>query len=726
MKALSSVILSLAWVLGGLAHGEESSGFDQLMKLEGKALAEQTKAACEKDAVEFSPAQLCLLAERLCRESPGNENLNARALVFAKACQNGDADSLAKLVGLFTTLPVDEPTERSQLMVPLADLWLLVKTAGWAQAPPVIQFPKGKRGLPPAIKILPPDLQKAWLTWRRATDFGLPPWAIKPTFKTIAYQSEYKQFWSLVDELLAGRGKAWSAKLMRYQWAGWCGTGREELIVPQSWALVVAFVAENQIPEAINASFWVQPAYWSYRYDEKYRGLHQFLQNSAFDWQEGVVGKLVNLAQSYPIDSGISSDINVGLLIDYGGEESASLLLQLVRNASPDDKFNLLRVYAQFVTPGSPVRASVRRSNLEPISEQTQIGLLQEISNQVVDNSPFGVSEALAETLASLRRSETKDALFRLVQHPSASIARRAADTLEALGEKVTVPPKLGPVRYQVVVNGQILAGKEIQWHLDTGSCSVTSSSKSDAEGGVSIDRDRFFDLKHALPKVRLFCAQMKDPSDLWFNLDVPAPTESDTPIPVKVETKSFDFLVSSPNSNPMEITICKVLEGGGLDPVGKVKCNPSSSPIHFVALPPGEYHLEISSPEASPWSGNIDTAKESSLTASLKRASKVCFSLALPKGWEDSEYLFVDLFKDGKRVENAYVRPSEGSKMRKFQQLPPGCYVLKVPSSKELHKFDPLSFPSRPAFDATEFPFEITTDSPSEINLGELRPKAL
>lgn len=724
MKALPRVILALALFLCELAYGEESSRFDQLMALEGQALAEQTKSACQGDASELTPAQLCTLAERL-YHSPDNETGDARAFVFAKACQKGNAESLARLIQIFVMLPVEEAEERSQLMVPLADLWLSVKTAGWQQTPPVLQFPKWKRGLPPAIKTLPPDLQKAWLTWRRATDLVVAPWTIKATRKTIAYQSECKQFWSLVDDLLAGRGEAWSARLLRYQWVGWCGTGSEELIIPQSWALVMAFVAEHQIPEAISASFWVRPAYYFFRNDEKYPGLSQFLQNSGFDWQEGIVGSLVNEAAFSSIDHGISYDINVSLLIDHGGEKSASLLLQLVRKLPPEDKFNLLRVYAPFVPPGSSAAASIRRSNSEPISEKIQAGLLEEISGQVVDNSRFEVSSGLAEILASLRRPETKDALYRLLQHPSENIARKAANTLEVLGDKVTMPPKLGPVRYQVIVNGQIFAGKEIWWHLKTGSCSIISSAQTDAQGIVSLDRDQFFDLKHVLPEVRLSYSKIKDPSDLWFNLDVPPPMESDAPIPVKVETKSFDFLVSSPGSNSLEIRISKVLKGGDLDPVGEVKLNPASSPIHFTALPPDEYHLEISTAEVAPWEGNINTTKESSLAASLERSYEVRFSLALPKGWH-SESNFVDLVRDGKQVGTAYVPSSDASKMGTFQRLPRGKYLLRIPSSKELHKLDPKYFPAHPAFEATELPFEITADSPAEINLGELRPKVL
>lgn len=132
-------------------------------------------------------------------------------------------------------------------------------------------------------------------------------------------------------------------------------------------------------------------------------------------------------------------------------------------------------------------------------------------------------------------------ALRRLLDHPSLTVAREAAAALESAGEKADIPPKLGPVRYRIEVNGKPYAARRVEWIVSWGATSMWTSSEetTDAQGVAHLPRDMFLDKSsRPIKQVTLRSPAKLGLEDALFSVQLPPPPDSDDVIPISVKTK--------------------------------------------------------------------------------------------------------------------------------------------------------------------------------------------
>jgi hypothetical protein len=125
-----------------------------------------------------------------------------------------------------------------------------------------------------------------------------------------------------------------------------------------------------------------------------------------------------------------------------------------------------------------------------PASAAAQKQALDFLCSRASPDLPIEAATRLAEIFHAKLRPEALPALRRLLDHPSLTVAREAAAALEFAGEK-DIPPKLGPVRYRIEVNGKPYAARRLEWIVSWGATSMWTSSEetTDAQGVAHLPR---------------------------------------------------------------------------------------------------------------------------------------------------------------------------------------------------------------------------------------------
>ena len=359
----------------------------------------------------------------------------------------------------------------------------------------------------------------------------------------------------------------------------------------------------------------------------------------------------------------------------------------------------------------------------ESAGEGAQKVALDFLCSQASPKLPIKAAENLAKVFHGKCRPESIPALHRLLDHPSMSVAKEAAEALEGLGQKVEIPAKLGPVRYSICVNGTPYANRKVDWTVKRGSTSTGSDVTTDTAGVVELPRDMFFDQSaDPIQSVTLRTVSMASPADPWFGVLLPAPPASDDIIPVEVKTSSLRVKLPLPRPKEEMKTMEVVL--WGLQDAETQKIGfwspakfelPVSESLDFKMLSPGTYRAEIRIPGATSWTGELRAGEAPTFTVPLQRASDVKFTLVPPTGWH------VNAVKPELRQDGKWVSSDWDYDKHVFHGVPEGKYVLHIPSSEEVRKRCSL-LPDAPEFPGTDVPFEVSPDSPAEINLGKIR----
>ena len=232
-----------------------------------------------------------------------------------------------------------------------------------------------------------------------------------------------------------------------------------------------------------------------------------------------------------------------------------------------------------------------------------------------------------------------------------------------------------------------------------------------------------FFDQSaDPIQSVTLRTVSMASPADPWFGVLLPAPPASDDIIPVEVKTSSLRVKLPLPRPKEEMKTMEVVL--WGLQDAETQKIGfwspakfelPVSESLDFKMLSPGTYRAEIRIPGATSWTGELRAGEAPTFTVPLQRASDVKFTLVPPTGWH------VNAVKPELRQDGKWVSSDWDYDKHVFHGVPEGKYVLHIPSSEEVRKRCSL-LPDAPEFPGTDVPFEVSPDSPAEINLGKIR----
>jgi hypothetical protein len=425
------------------------------------------------------------------------------------------------------------------------------------------------------------------------------------------------------------------------------------------------------------------------------------------------------------------------MLLEGGGEAEARLLLAMAAQVTGKQLIPYIRVLAKFVTPEKkddlidPLRQRLmvweeRPANAEPISDETQQAIVKFICAKADANGEVEVCQAAIWEMKRWRCAGTRSALRDLVaQHPSRSIAEATAQVLKAWDEDATVPAKLGPVRYRILINGKPYANREITVLVCESDKSYhQSNEQTDADGEVQVSRDYFLNRKMPLFGV-VFKAKGEGSIGIDVAFAVQAPPmrgNGNEVVPVDVLTKPLELSLDLPRELKAYAERRMNVRANGPD-MGTPRRDElqawrwfSTDIAKQVATPElmaGKYHVTIRLPGAKFWYGEVDVSKNTMLKIDFKKGTDVTYKVKTPPGnpWF---FPWPDLFKGGIKIEN----PDYDANARTYCGLSPGKYVMRFPSSEEWAKTGRIGKMTWPA---KVVAFEIPEDLPMEMDLGEI-----
>jgi hypothetical protein len=471
----------------------------------------------------------------------GEKNLSVTfAGVFCETCRRADADALEDLVRIFEAFP-PESYQKGVLFTPLADAWLRVRISPKLPQRPV--FPDAPTKLPEASDGYPRELREAALEYERVRG----PFRALQEGK-VDFQTHQPAYWKLVARLLEQKEGPWSDGFLAYRWGGKCGSGSEYFIVPQSRVLVMALAADQRWTEVAGAVLAIMPS-------ADPDGALRVLEACVADPLKVVVGGLAyfDLGPRGFLTLKLRATL-LGFLLRLSGDGRVQALTDLAAHAPVEALPLYFMALGKFVTsstapdPGERAGSYGRwgGKNLDGITARTastaaQKQALDFLCSRASPDLPIEAATRLAEIFHAKPRPEALPALRRLLDHPSLTVAREAAAALEFAGEKADIPPKLGPVRYRIEVNGKPYAARRVEWIVSWGATSMWTSSEetTDAQGVAHLPRDMFLDKSsRPIKQVTLRSPAKLGLEDALFSVQLPPPPDSDDVIPISVKTK--------------------------------------------------------------------------------------------------------------------------------------------------------------------------------------------
>jgi hypothetical protein len=353
----------------------------------------------------------------------------------------------------------------------------------------------------------------------------------------------------VVAWFLRGRVAATEAvhELSRYEWGGWCGTGSGLLYVPQSKALLLAYLQLGRVDLALAASgglaaplFGVQEQ--TIRWD-------RLLAVAGIDWERfylgGVLSGQADLAEPLArrgSDRAARQLAAAVRILEVGAERDANGLSEA-----------LLWPLAAFVEPSgscteygtSDSREVQRDREAEPIGADVQADILDLLAEKVGPSAGLREAETASHLSVQLCRPESRPTFREMLRSPYGEVRKKGAIGLRAFGETLADPPPSLPVSFRVVVDGKPAVRRKVEWTLRMGEREQESSStESNHEGVVRLARDPFLDPRRRVTSVRLGAPDLASATDVWFAASLDAPADLDAVTTVAVRTGSLTVVV--------------------------------------------------------------------------------------------------------------------------------------------------------------------------------------
>jgi len=428
-------------------------------------------------------------------------------------------------------------------------------------------------------------------------------------------------------------------------------------------------------------------------------------------------------------------------LAAFGTDRAASLMVLLATQTSAenrpeyasairvliaDDQPHYVRVSTDEEDPESNMAVTpdaVSRVSKVKISEKTRkqlLGVLVDWAKADVSNE---LGPALVRAFEFTNDPTVVTALRRLAAHPSYDVASRAVARLKGLGEKIPDVAKQLPVRFQILVNGKKLPpGANIDWRVQYGENSGYSEVKEvDKDCCLSIDRDHFVDPHQKATGVS-FSSWNSEPA---FSFEAPVPPDLSKLTTVQVELiplrVEFDLAAMRDRKRFGEVKVGLAPPSGrGLFPRYE-KTGPVGEPM-ILLVQKGEYTMTAKATGAATWESTVQISKESPLiSVPLRPGSDVHLMVFKPGGQQAHGEM---LFHNGQVFRN--WRDEKGM----YRGLPPGDYLIHIPSSKEgreifLGAADEAG-PDEVDYAGRDMAVTVSEGSPPLIDLGDVRLEAL
>jgi len=642
---------------------------------------------------------------------------------FQIACGRIDERRLPELVEIFRMIPPDD-LQKPEFFMPLGQAWLRLmvpeKLEKRPKFPGVAEEVKFPKDFPTAQKAAVRRYLAVMAKFQKCTR---RPWE-KAGKSFLSHQAEY---WQLVESMLDSGKGPFSERLLEYNWGGWCGTGSEIFTFPQMTALTMAFAMDGKWEEAAGAALSVQGV--------DVGGAMRVLRACVEDSQTVVLGGLAS-AEVDPGGFFYGQTSLLAMLLDSPGDSRVRGLMSVAVCASGYNQaqdFKALGMLAReepeerYGMSGSPLfgGGGLSEARVRPLDKEEREKVKAFLCSRKVSELSISGAEELVSVLGDSEWPGAVSALRGLLDHPSASVAESAARQLKSAGITVQVPPKLGPVRCRLTVDGKPYAGKRVQWSISWNEMGTSGEVTSDAEGIVDVPRSHFIDKTAAsIRAFGLHSMDLKEISDPWFGVKLPLPPANDQVIPVEVKTAPVRVRLP-------EVRPAAELEGKFIEVVVNARTwqerpslgfhcvNGVNVPVarDFVLnLASGEYNIEARLPGATAWGGQFEGGRETEVTLPIVRASTVRYAFKMPEGWPDYA-ASPDFMHDGKPAPADHI-----AEQQVIQGVREGKYMLHFPSSDELRQRDEYWKELKaPDFKGTDVPVEVKADSPLEIDLGEI-----
>ncbi len=649
-----------------------------------------------------------------------DEDLKARRNALQKFqadCLQATPESLPGLIDRFAEIP-PEDFLKGDAFFAVADAWLRQQSF-----PKDLVFPKNSALLPAeapdASRNFAPAIRRYWDVTAPFRAFQQSRPSRESTRSFLGHEREY---WDMVADILKNRNGPFADRVLAYTWGHWCGTGSDRFSNPQALLLFMALARDGRWPEAVGAALAVHSKGASV-------GLARALSAMLPHPEEVVAGGLAlegGQSDSFVREEAIRNLLALMLILP--GDDRVKLLVELTGQAPRNSLRDYFRVLGKFVPRHPSERVKGGKTvwfggwggDLDAVTAEAASPVAQEqvenfLRTQAAPDLPVDAAKILVRIFRENRLPDRIPALRRLLDHPSQSVANEAASALTEAGESFVMPPKIGPVRYRLTVDGKPHAEREMSWQIPN---KVGSTARTDAEGVLEISRDMFLDAGD-VQEVLLHTAEITDPSQAWFGTLVSVPGKTDSPYPVVISTKSQKFALhlarpdSELSGRKMEVTLWGLqdekIQRAGFWPPSRFVF-PISQELVIPKIAPGTYRLEIRIPGHVSWSDLFTVGEE--MEISLAKASDVTVDVRPPDGWPEGAVL-PQLWQGGKRVSANW-----DATRRVFRGVSPGDYTLHIPSSAEIRKSVFGVLPDEPEFPAKDIPFTIPAEPPLDMRV--------
>jgi hypothetical protein len=532
-------------------------------------------------------------------QSQRREACSRMGRLTAGLAWEGDRD---RAFEMFDSLPAGHWL-RGPLVLGLADGKLAEVLSGLPPATRPAPAAEPRSPLPERLKGAAVDLQDAWQLhdvlvagYGAQLDSG-------GSAGDIPYLERQDDFEAAIADFLRRKTRADDtvALLRRFVWGGGCGTGSGALYEPRNRILLLAHLEAGHHALAAGAALAstgdeegapsVLPEGWERR----------LLRMLGYDWEAFYVGRFLD---GWPGAAAV--------LGRHGSDRAGRLLLAargILLSEEPDallaDAEDYLPALAAFVAPGGGCQDYGTVSSLDierdpdagPVGAEVEAEVLDVLDAHVGPSSSLREAETAAHLLVKACREESRLAFRRMVRSPYAKVRVAGALALRSFGEAVSPATRVPPVVFRLTIDGAPARDFALTQTLaDAGERGwTTSTTRTDADGQIRVDRDPFLDPKDVVETISFSPTEPAGPDDPWFSVEVPRPVRLDLVVPVSVSTQALTL--SCPWAEG-ERAFVHFLSTGTARQVGPHSMRALSpfppGPVRFGRLQRGQYRLLV------------------------------------------------------------------------------------------------------------------------------------
>ena len=633
-----------------------------------------------------------------------------------------------------------------------------------------VSVPAFSGEVPPHIAEASPEILSAWKKFQsfQSLDDVRLVGRSDTNKHWISFQGNSSNFFKAVSDLLHARETNSIETISLFEWAGWCGTGSERLYGPKNQSLLLAFLRAQQWDRALSLVFQNQAdsarvIQWSD--DQEDEGWQRaFINACGLDWEELYSGAFI-AANGWHF----RGDDKVRILAQYGSVHAVQLLVQMsdvIKDRSRSDYLRAISILIDADQSHTSISSQgyVRKVTIK-IPKAMQVQLINILCHDLRTEAGAESATLASELLMKLARPESKGPLLGALKSPYNKVRANAAAALRAMGETISTPSPLPPVKFLIRTNGIPLQHSEIWYTLQATNIGRRSSLSTDASGMIKFDRDLWVDPYEKITNVvfeRQPFSRCIRPNQCYFSVAFPRPSDleaiNETNIPVSSLTLKITYSRSANfyYGKSMEVFLRPDDESSYVSMVGEGFTGPCTNRICFAALEAKcKYKVEVRAPSAALWTSVVYLKPQpQEIEVVLQSGFDVTCTVFRPGATEPEQYIACELLADGSKEEmrqNMHMgsfdsapdleddatgvlpklpalKQAEEVKYQEWNNLLPGKYRLHVFSTAELNaqrEKNEIVVDKALAHLGTNILFTIETNSPPVMNLGAIHLQA-